>query len=379
MANGLLFVPGEKPEQVNGEVKKGIRDLPATERPAHGRSSPSSLHRRAACPGSLRMEMLAPPDADESSLAAERGTMLHAVMAEGLDNTDVDLLSDWDAFCVSYCAKRVAEFRKRIEPPFIVLREHEVDLRWLHPDISHGVLDLAFVQPMHYAILFDFKFGYTDVEPVASNLQLHAYAAGIMDEYEIQPENCLLVIMQPAKGLCESSPVQRPLAESIIHIASNARNPKAKLNPTLHGCRFCRAAAVCPELAKSVDVLAELNSKPVEQMTHAEMSAALVKGELATVFLKAAKARAYAILSAGGQLEGWKLGEGKSSREWTDDALEQLKKVSAAIGKSPYSILKTELLSPAQLEKAWGKSKPVVEAITPLIIKKSGAPVLERA
>ena len=75
----------------------------------------------------------------------------------------------------------------------------------------------------------------------------------------------------------------------------------------------------------------------------------------------------------GQEIPGFKVVEGRGSRDWSDEP--QVQARLRECGYSPEEYLKTELLSPAQLEKSLGK-KIAADLVGTLIISKPGSPTV---
>ena len=73
----------------------------------------------------------------------------------------------------------------------------------------------------------------------------------------------------------------------------------------------------------------------------------------------------------GGEIPGWKLVEGRSSRIWTAGAFDKL----TAAGIDEALLYERKPLTPPQLEKALGGAV-YRETVEPLVEKKPGAPTL---
>jgi hypothetical protein len=107
------------------------------------------------------------------------------------------------------------------------------------------------------------------------------------------------------------------------------------------------------------------------------MVADILKAEsMISAWLKAVKDRALAVMMSGEEIPGYKVVEGRGSRDWGEAS-----HVRAILDDAEYDedlYLETKLLSPAQLEKSIGKKK-VAELVGALIVTKPGSPTIAPA
>lgn len=107
------------------------------------------------------------------------------------------------------------------------------------------------------------------------------------------------------------------------------------------------------------------------------MIADILKQEaMITGWLKAVKERALAQMLNGEEIPGYKVVEGRGSREWAD-----VSTVITKLNRAGYydEIWTTqELLSPAQMEKSIGKKK-VSELLSEFLVTKPGNPTIAPA
>lgn len=170
----------------------------------HDYCSPSSLHLRAACPGSARLLREVEYSnilITDSTEAAKRGSTLHGLTVGHLEhNLDVEIfnaLSEEDKQQTMWCVDRTKEIidRFREENP-IVIYEEQVDLQEL--GISGGLhgsrIDALLLVPGYGAVVIDWKYGRVWVEHPEYNLQTKTYAWGINHNYG---GNIETIILQP--------------------------------------------------------------------------------------------------------------------------------------------------------------------------------------
>jgi hypothetical protein len=399
----------------------------------HAKFSPSSLARVAACPGSPNLIAQLPEDQRKSpdTAASLQGTLRHAMLAERVaahllrDTSGVVLAStptadDWRA--VDAVWGRIKDH------PALTQRlghkcwsEQAVEIgKWcgLPPEELWGTADLILATPSVLEIA-DAKFGQRIVQP--DTLQLKAYAVGagalLIDPAtgQFAPEhrqvrNVRLTILQPANPQVVTSEtypldVLQTWAKELGAVVKAAQAPDAPLNPGDH-CTFCPAGTTCParnQAARAAvsgmfniltgeltiteetpqqshapldEVEALLDLRP-EELSADQIGRILDLAPPVEELFKALRKRAEAALKAGGTVPGWKLIEGRRSREWTipeDGLAAELRR----IGLKASEFQKITIQSPAQLEKVVQASgiKKRVERFGAMWKWKEGGPVL---
>ena len=220
-----------------------------TER-AHAENGPSSLHRRAICPGSRLAEEGLP---DTTSAAAAEGTLAHELLEATLLGIDIDFLSTEMQSAVMEAVRWV---RKWMDLGYTLHVESKVDpLKILGPE-TWGTADIILVKDKH-VIVADFKYGKGKEVQAEGNEQLIAYAAGVQcDPDMLVPHDTYftLVILQPrlpSGGTVKTVEFTRDemLAEweylRKVVAATFTTNPMR--NPEYDACYYCKAKLTCAE------------------------------------------------------------------------------------------------------------------------------------
>ncbi len=344
---------------------------------AHSDMGPSSLERRMLCPGSYRMEL---GIASQDNVYSERGTFLHGItasvlsgamtLAEGLDKAGDD--SDSVMTCINYVEKL-----KDKMPHLKVLVETRLDLTSIHPAIGFGTADIILLEPFMMAHLIDLKFTYKDPPPARENPQTATYAVGVMDAYNVQSVQTHLVLAHfgRASDYIFASHELEDVRLRMRAVAECASMPWAPLRPSIKACTYCKAVMTCPEaLLCGKDGI--VNAEKAEALSSNEAGNLLRTLAPVDTLLKALRAKLYMALNNGQAVEGWQLELGKTTRGWSESVnVDQLVALAKELDK-PAQVTRTEIISPAQLEKLWGKSKPVREKLESLIVEKLGEPKL---
>jgi hypothetical protein len=338
---------------------------------SHSKLSPSSRHRWSKCPGSVREEAKYP---DNSGLAALDGTRSHAVLEHCLLE-DVDPLSmvgegflcGDDSFTVdaeranrvavacNYAKGRNYSSEKRVNPSRFVGRD----------DLT-GTCDIVIVDGAELEIV-DYKDGFTPVSAV-DNAQMEIYALGELAEHEDgRFDTVKMTIIQP-KAFPQINSHTITVAELLAKVpdikaqADATDDPDAPLIPGESQCKWCKAKGNCPALVNhslelvNVSLLdpAAINDPAV--MSDEQLAKVLKAAPLVRTMLASAEEEVLKRLQAGNSVPGFKLVNGRGSRQWAlsdDEIAEKLKKM----GVPKTAIYKTELVSVAQAEKlAWEKN-----------------------
>lgn len=203
----------------------------------HHEFSPSSLEQYRLCPGSYQMHRGIP---EQPSEAAAEGTLLHNAVATGdftgLTSEQIELVT------------RCIEFRNSfVTPDALVLNEEAVRV---HDDndeiVTTGTADCIILPNKPVPILIDWKFGYTPVNDVNKNIQLAAYALGVMQEYKVDSVDAW--VFQPRLGKKTHHVFTNATAilSNIKTVIKTASGDNILLKPSEAACRYCKARLNCP-------------------------------------------------------------------------------------------------------------------------------------
>ena len=360
---------------------------------AHALLSASSAHRWLACPPSA---VAAEAYTNEGTEFTREGTLAHEVAEwtarqamkngwateggteaqfEGNHDVTVEMVD-----CALGYAGYIQELTKT--PDAIVLLEQRVDFSPWVPQ-GFGTCDCIIIQGSVLTII-DYKYGVGVPVSAVDNPQMKLYALGALNDYGIAYDvtRVEMHIYQPRiNNISDCSLMVEDLLEwaekTVKPIAQKAAKGKGGYSAG-EWCKFCPHAGRCRELTKTCTEYVETHSLRVDLPVLAphEVAEVLAMEPLISLWLKRVKAQAMTTLLDGGEVPGYKVVEGRSSREWVD-AMEVLE-VLEERGYPRDHVTKTELLSPAAMEKAIGK-KQVAELLTDLIEKKAGSPTIAPA
>ena len=247
--------------------------------------------------------------------------------------------------------------------------------------------------------------GYTDADGKPQpNPQLALYALGALPMLELfaPVEEFTLVINQPKLGHIDEFPItiaalkafeQKArhaveLATAAMVAGESSLTTAGYLNPGEKQCRWCRAKARCPALAKFVsnEVKADFDEIQVEPIAppvkHDELAKAYAAVPLIQQWCAAVEAELASRVAGGAQIEGpdgkpFKFVEGKQgARAWTDEkAAEAL--LVGQLGPKAYSEPKL-LTAPAAAKVLDKKATKALwaDVFEPLIKRPQGKPIL---
>lgn len=353
----------------------------------HSEFAASSSHRWMHCPGSVALVRKAPPQ-KESPYAIE-GTNAHECLEflvkrfSNLTHAAEDALKKWPAEMVEHgVASAKAIFNLRPSKAAKLYIETRVVLSAIGKNLF-GTLDYAWAEPWGDLTVIDYKYGAgvpvlpIDEDNGEPNPQLLYYALGLVYKLGWDFERVRLVIIQPRVWREGEDPVTsatvtikqlRQFEKKVIAAIEAAKRPDAPLRATPDGCRWCPAAHFCPEVSKAqmdnagiaFDVEEGITKLPaIEILTPKNLGKVLDACDLLSTWIEKVKAHAFKIACDGEKIEGRKLVPKRSIRSWLPEA------EAEAFKKWKDEIFKTEMLSPAQIEKKFGKeAKSFTEEFT---------------
>ena len=349
---------------------------------AHALLSASSSSRWLKCPPSAVAASLYP---DAETDYTREGTRAHEV-AEAVARRYLfgDPVPDFDSLDVTgemlACAIDYADYiqEQMKSPDAAVLLEQRLDFsRWV-PD-GFGTGDCLVFNGRHLDVI-DYKYGQGVEVSAVGNSQMRLYGLGALHDFGLlyEIETVSLHIFQPRKDhiSVESLTAAELLAwgDEIRPVAADAAVGAGVHTPGDH-CRFCPHAGVCPALADACthEFFAARGLDAVPSLSEHQVAAILEQEPMITAWLKAVKDRALSSLLAGAEIPGFKVVAGRTQRTWADEL-----EVLAALEKAGYTreqLTKTEVLSPAAMERFLGKKK-AAELIAGHIVSNPGAPTV---
>lgn len=366
---------------------------------AHARLSPSAAHRWLSCTASPTLE--AQYEATTSEYA-EEGTFAHSLaelsvkfaLGQITKRTYTARLNKMkqNAFFNQEMMDAAEEYAMYIKELLFDIRETvcadafaeievKLDLTKYIPE-SFGTADCIIVaEPEMWVV--DFKYGKGVAVEAEGNPQMEIYALGALAKYEVlyDIENIGMTIVQPRLGgvssyRMDASALRAWASIHIIPLAKEAFEGPGHFRPSEAACRFCRAKQDCK--ARADHYVALFDDNPVEGVLSPEEAGRLLeKSDGMKEWLEDLKAKVTGCLMAGTPVPGWKLVEGRSNRQFTDeDTVTQILKDETDL--DPDEIFNIKLAGITQYERLLGKKK-VNELLGEYIIKPEGRPQLAPA
>lgn len=358
----------------------------------HSVLSPSSAERWVNCPGSVKLCGQYPERADNP--AAIEGECAHWVSSELLSGRHhvAGELSPSGTVITDEMVQG-AELYRSVFPPEVLqpgssLRvETRVDCPSIHPE-CWGTPDARYIKDGVLHVV-DLKYGHSFVDEF-ENLQLAAYAYGILDEMPHLKRDDLrieLTIVQP-RCFNGSGPVRTwrctvadlwPLIERLAAAANTIMHGTPTLNTGSH-CAHCSAIHACPAAQRSASTAIDVSATLVPaQMDPASLGLVLRRVQYARDMLEAMEGglieEAEALLRSGTRVPGYELQPGRGKVEW-NRPVEEIVALGQMFG---IDLAKPEVITPTQAKKVL-KDRGIDETvITSYTVATSGALQLKQS
>lgn len=353
---------------------------------SHAKLSASGSSRWIYCPGSVKAEEGLP---DRKSHFADEGSAAHELMEISLltgkspfDWVDQQLV-EYNAFTVTQEMAEGVQFYVDFVKLFDSL---DVDMHVeKHLDFSawvpggYGTSDTVIFGNGHIDV-FDLKYG-KNIVSAQGNSQGILYMLGAMEDEIVETHTFRFHIVQPRLDHIDTYTVSRDelleLGKWIKERAEIALSPEAERVPGEKQCQWCKAKATCPALNKLTEEvlmtdLDSMNTKNPDRLTEAQLQKAMNAKKLIVSWLDAVEDHISSILfnDPSEAFAGHKLVEGRSLRQWRDDA-EAEKRLASLLGDDAFE---RKLLSVAKAEKTLGKKR--IAEISDLVEKPLGKPTI---
>jgi len=347
---------------------------------------PSGISRTIACPASVRLSAQVPYQ--ESGEAAKIGTAIHA-LAEHCVKTESEPMT---------FVGKVFEGITMTEENCDFALQHLNAIYDIYEELGEGTVSVEQFLPYQETpaykcggtadvigiskekrkiIIADLKTGRGYVDAESDQLKLYALAAMESGGLYQDIDTVELWIIQPHHGeVRKHSMTTQELVDWEHYILQpaieNALNPAFPPVPSDSACQYCAAKTICPAQANLVEVVH--SAPPVEVLTEEQISVLLTKFDMVEDYIKAVRDHALKRMEKGAVIQGWQLAPKRALRSWTSEekAIEHL----TFLGLRIHEITKTELLTPAQVEKLLPKG--LKESIEPLTSRISSGLTLAR-
>jgi len=239
----------------------------------HSKIGASGMHRWGSCPGQIRLAENLPTA--PSSDAADEGTLAHEVSELTNNNKPIpDRIREHRLFSEEMI-DHADEFNRIIhddinggEPGANIgaklFVEEKFHLKEIDPDAFGTSDDVVWKPGEKLLYVYDYKYGIGIVVEVEYNWQVLYYGLGVLLKHKFPAEQVELVIHQPRAphkdGITRRWRIPTIDILNFAMVLTEKIEATKKPNAPLKSgswCRFCPAAAVCPEAAKKANEMAK--------------------------------------------------------------------------------------------------------------------------
>ena len=374
-----------------------MKNTKTSEVKAHADFGASGSKRWLNCSASVQLSRGMP---NYESKYAQEGTDAHACLEFILKNRKNIFLAatnaykKWPREMVNHAyesAKYIMELMQNPNAEMFI--ETKIDSSSFTTKDQFSTLDVAVA---HYNArnlhIIDYKYGAGLAVYPEDNPQLIYYAIAMMLKLGWKKfDKATLTIIQPRKE-CEKGEVIRSWViddEELLKWGKKFKlGVKAALAPNApikagDWCQFCNAKIKCPALREESFKEAGADFDVVEEdIKHLpavrdikNVGKLLSACEKLQIFINAVKERAYEDAKRGLKVEGYKLVPQRTSRQWKNEH-QAMKKAKAVLGEEAFTAPK--LLSPAQFEKKFKKTKSAMKWLDQNVEKKPGGVTLAK-
>lgn len=359
----------------------------------HAILAPSDAHRWLYCTGSIALTKDLP---DQSSTYSQEGTAAHR-LAEicftdkndakahigkmywiGDDAKGVPINWDIDADMAGFVQVYLDYVRREAEDKSLLIEQKLPLTPFTGETDARGTADAVIIEGDTLTVI-DLKFGVGVRVDAEKNEQLMMYALAAMYEYAVLGpfKKFKVVVVQPrldaisewAFGIKEMQVFERLVITQALEIT----NGKTELVVTEKGCRFCRAKANCPELAKQIHSMTEGAFDNLDTLPENDLSANMRAVDMIEGWCRAVRAEVERRLISGDKVTGYKLVQGRmGARAWGDAA--EAEKTMRGLGMAEEVMYKKALVTPPALEKVYKNNPDAWFVLQALITQKEGPP-----
>lgn len=355
----------------------------------HAKLSASGSARWMTCPGSIRMEKDIP---DTSSPYADEGSAAHALGELALTRGEAceKFIGQHDPEYPDYIFTKEMAEHVQVYVDYVnaittgkaeAFIEQRVDFSDWVPE-GFGTSDAIVINDGVMTVV-DLKYGQGVRVDAPNNSQAMLYALGALADYGFIYEIDIveIAIVQPRKDHISEWTIK---ASDLLEWAENEVKPRAleavsdnaKLNPAPKACQFCKARDRCRALAEfNLDLISDgfdvigkpIHLKATESLSNVELGKILPYADQITKWVKAIEAVALEQLEIGETIPGYKLVEGRSTRQWLseEDAETAMRNAKVKVA----DMFTKKFISPAQAEKLLGKTHSI---LSEHVIKNKG-------
>ena len=360
---------------------------------AHALLSPSAAHRWIHCTPSVRLEEGVK---DEGSDFAAEGTLAHAIASRKIletlgrphDEQDREIeelreryySEEMEGYTDTYRSIVLEKFNdaKTRSKDAQLLVEVRLDFGAFLPD-AFGTADAVIIADDLMEVI-DFKYGKGVKVDADHNPQMMIYALGALDEFllDYDIKRVRMTIVQPRiDNLSECGMMVGELtAWRAVTLKPAAEKAFAGVGDQVPGewCQFCKVRATCSAIAEKARQICNEDFREARLISDEDIPGLLPLVPVLKGWLEDFASHALQRALDGATIKGYKLVEGKSNRQITDqDAL--LGALLVQGFQRDDLLKKPELKAIGELEKLVGK-KAFAEIGKPWLVKPQGKPTL---
>lgn len=360
---------------------------------AHALLSPSAAHRWIHCTPSVRLEEGVK---DEGSDFAAEGTLAHAIASRKIletlgrphDEQDREIgelreryySEEMEGYTDTYRSIVLEKFNeaKTRSKDAQLLVEVRLDFGAFLPD-AFGTADAVIIADDLMEVI-DFKYGKGVKVDADHNPQMMIYALGALDEFllDYDIKRVRMTIVQPRiDNLSECGMMVGELtAWRAVTLKPAAEKAFAGVGDQVPGewCQFCKVRATCSAIAEKARQICNEDFREARLISDEDIPGLLPLLPVLKGWLEDFASHALQRALDGATIKGYKLVEGKSNRQITDqDAL--LGALLVQGFQRDDLLKKPELKAIGELEKLVGK-KRFAEIGKPWLVKPQGKPTL---
>lgn len=354
----------------------------------HARFGGSTAGRTMNCPGWRQLADHL-PKGDDSSFYADKGTLLHnameAIMGDAVEPESV-IGMEYNGITLDEALyhEKIVPAMEAVEEIFKIYGIEEWACEeWVHMGREEvgGTGDLMGKGEV-WSLVLDYKFGDGIMVSPVENDQFKFYGSAgyhtpeTADLFE-DTEKVVFAVVQPSDHAEKDYEVWETTIEQVRDYKDRfllAVDKAEAKNPGYCAggwCKFCPAAALCPEKTGEAHRALLLDAKQLEDLTAALKMADALEDWIATV-----RERAHSQLESGATLKGFKLVMKQARRKWIDPEA-AMKKLARKLGGKK-NVVEEKFLSPAQIEKV-AKAQKVDIDLDDMTTKQSSGTALVKA
>lgn len=363
---------------------------------AHSEYGASGSKKWMTCVGAIQMERGEPNVENEAS---KEGTAAHECLEFLLKNKDnIEAATKmankkWNKEQVKHGLETVLEVVKLMKEwkTKDLYIETKVESSAFTKPGQFGSLDIGIASfQKRTLIIADYKYGAGIFVDVVNNPQLIYYALAMLLKLGWKRfDTIVLYVIQPRKADDNGDTIRSHTmtTKEILEWGKKFKTAVKKseapgaINNLKSGdhCQFCLAKIKCPELKDKALKQAQIDFMEDDTINlpvlakQKDIGTMLQACEKLQMFINAVKERAYQDAKRGLPVTGYKLVEKKTTRSWKDEATAS-RVLTKKLGASAFS--EPKLLSPAQIEKKFGKNKKAKEWIKDNVTNKTGGTTL---